>query len=135
MPWYVVGTQAATERAVVAEHLEGCAQCRAALAEWRAIGDAVRRQAQHVPTDLGQRAGWDALHAAVANPTASTSPAHHEGDLPMTEPVFAQSVRALPHLRPPWFRRLMPVVAVILVVALMVVVVVIMPNLHYRKGP
>jgi hypothetical protein len=48
LPWLLNGTLPEAEKALAADHLQGCAACRAALADARFVGAAAR---QHVPAE------------------------------------------------------------------------------------
>lgn len=50
LPWYDSGRLSADQQALIAAHIADCAECRETLAQWRAIGGAVRRQYQQMQT-------------------------------------------------------------------------------------
>ncbi len=52
LPFYVAGQLPTAERIALEQHLLSCQECRAALDEWRALADAVRRDASSREADL-----------------------------------------------------------------------------------
>jgi WD40 repeat protein len=52
LPFYVAGQLPAAERIALEQHLMQCDECRAALDEWRALANAVRKEAQSRTANL-----------------------------------------------------------------------------------
>jgi hypothetical protein len=66
LPWYVTDALDAEEKAMVAAHLEGCAECSAELQADRALG---AMMAQVAPSEADR--GWAALKARIERPPAA----------------------------------------------------------------
>jgi hypothetical protein len=50
LPWYAAGTLGSGERAAIDAHLRGCAECRAELERWSALGRVLRAEAGDHPS-------------------------------------------------------------------------------------
>lgn len=101
---YAAGVLEPGERAVVAEHLRGCAACRAALAEWQAVTIALQTLDAATPSDPQPEARWSAIAARrhqanrIYAPKGRSAMSQQQApDLPSAAPVAAPERR-----RPRW---------------------------------
>lgn len=62
LPEYLSGDLPAAERRAVADHLSGCAECRAELVRWQALAGAVRRRVKSATPPPPR---WARLRAAL----------------------------------------------------------------------
>jgi anti-sigma factor RsiW len=74
LPWYASGTLAPAEAAPLREHLDGCAACRAELAQCRWLADGLRSRDD--PPWAPSAAGFARLMAAVDEAERRAAPAH-----------------------------------------------------------
>src|SRR6185312_4435753 len=73
LPQYAAGTLDEILSRHVAAHLAGCVDCRADLAELRAIAGSMRHELAALPPDDTAQQGWAALHARLSpQPDVST---------------------------------------------------------------
>ena len=99
LPAFVAGTLASDERRAVLAHLTGCPACRAELASWRTIDDALREPLPDQPADDATlREVWRRVDATpqAGRPLRSTHP-HGNGHTADPGPIrSAPRRRAVP---------------------------------------
>lgn len=102
-PWYVAGTLTADERAAVAAHLAGCADCQRELTFWRAVDETLEEATPQSPALESEAESWRAIQRqiALARPLPLAAQNHakkerplmseRELNLPPAEPAPARS--------------------------------------------
>lgn len=134
LPQFVAGTLPPAEQQAVRDHLATCATCRAELAKWQQLAQAVRSPQRAPQPTLSFEAARQQLRARLTDPAAnshqSRTGASSMRDIMPPQPTTADLPRST---RPP--RRSYPLFAgALLAVAIVASLIFVVPRLHPTGG-